>query len=180
MSVRLVGAAVVALVAALVATACGPDTPRAAGASSPGVCVSGRYWRGGTPSAEMHPGGDCIGCHTQSGGAAPAFVVAGTVYPNLDAPLDCDGVAGATVTLEDAAGVVWGLYTNDAGNFALSAKDAPDFRFPFRAQITYQGEINEMDPSQGRGSCNACHTLAGDSGAPGRAVIAGGEVRLGG
>ncbi|HVO31935.1 MAG TPA: hypothetical protein VMV18_14410 [bacterium] len=177
---RVFVAAVVAVVVALVATACGPGTPRGAGASEEGVCVSGKYWRGGAPSAEMHPGGDCIGCHARSGGSAPSFVIAGTVYPNLDAPMDCDGVAGATVTLTDAAGKVWGLYTNEAGNFALAAKDAPDFVFPFRAQITYQGQTNEMDPAQGNGSCNACHTLDGENGAPGRAVIAGGEVRLGG
>jgi uncharacterized membrane protein len=37
----------------------------------------------------MHPGGACITCHTIKGG--PAFKVAGTVFPTLHEPNDCNG-----------------------------------------------------------------------------------------
>lgn len=135
----------------------------------PAECASGMKWTGGdSESPLMHPGGDCIGCHAS--GEGPTFAVAGTVYDSSNEPLDCFGVAGATVEITDAANQVFTLTTNDAGNFFLRARDA-DVAMPIHAVVKYNGNEHAMSAAQSTGACNTCHTEQGANGAPGRILI---------
>jgi hypothetical protein len=137
-----------------------------------GTCLSGMKWTGGdSESPEMHPGGNCISCH--AAGEGPRFVVAGTVYRALNEPTDCYGVQGATVQLTDAKGTVFTMTSNKAGNFMLRARGKTP-AMPFTAQVSYKGQVNAMGSPQSTGDCAACHTAAGNNGAPGRVIIPGG------
>src|SRR5205814_8531152 len=61
----------------------------------PIVCSSNQQWtQGNNGSASRRPGGACISCHAMSGGEAPAFKIAGTVYSTVREPDDCNGVNG--------------------------------------------------------------------------------------
>ena len=133
------------------------------------TCASGLQWTGGdSESPLMHPGGDCIGCH--AAGEGPTFVIAGTVYDSPGEPLDCFGVAGATVEITDAAQQVFTLTTNDAGNFFLRARDA-SVTMPIHAVVKWSGNQHGMVAAQSTGACNSCHTEQGANGAPGRILI---------
>jgi mono/diheme cytochrome c family protein len=111
---------------------------------------------------EMHPGRDCISCHRASSqGKPPSFSIAGTVFFRLAEADDCLGVGGASISITDANNKVYSLQSNNAGNFFLRTADAPDFKPPFEAKITYQGRTGVMYPAQSLGSCNACHTPKG-------------------
>jgi hypothetical protein len=133
------------------------------------ACLSGVKWTGGdSESPEMHPGGNCIGCH--AAGEGPRFLAAGTVYRKLDEPTDCYGVQGAVVLLTDSRGKVHSLQTNKAGNFMLSAR-GQSLAMPFTAQVKFKGQVAEMATPQSTGNCAACHTAMGASGAPGRIII---------
>ena len=44
-------------------------------------------------------------------------------------------------------------------------------RVPIRAQITFGGKTRAMTGAVSSGDCNACHTLNGTSGAPGRIAL---------
>lgn len=156
------------VIGALALVACGPDTPRASGAHD--ACVSQRTWKEGDGEA-LRPGGDCIGCHAQSG--ATSLALAGTVYPDVAEPDGCFGLAGATVSISDAAGSVFERVTNESGNFWLTTQEAKGLTLPFHAAIAWNGQENEMDPRQSEGSCNACHTATGADGAPGRVALDG-------
>src|SRR5438445_547285 len=60
------------------------------------TCSSTTYWDTTAAASElMHPGKTCIGCHAATGG--PSYTIAGTVYPTMHEPDDCNGVDG-TVT----------------------------------------------------------------------------------
>ena len=58
------------------------------------ACTSGKMWTGGTDgSGSMQPGVyACINCHKSSGGEAPQFKIAGTLYPTAHEPDQCNGV----------------------------------------------------------------------------------------
>jgi hypothetical protein len=128
-------------------------------------CSSGTKWVGGDEeSPEMHPGMDCIGCHT-SRGEGPRFSVAGTVYGGPNAGDDCFGVAGAVVRITGADGKVQELGTNAAGNFYTRTA----FAAPYTAELVRGGVVvAKMQTPQTTGACNACHTA---SGSPGRIQV---------
>jgi len=150
------------------------DTPdggvREAGApipNTPTVCTSKKTWKDGNEgSGSMRPGGACNTCHSQRGG--PAYDVAGTVYPTLHEPNDCNGVAGAlTVVVTDANGKVTNLTVNGAGNFHSKETRIPA---PFTVKVTDGTKVRPMIGSLTAGDCNSCHTEKGANGAPGRIV----------
>jgi len=145
----------------------------------PVVCTSGQRWTGGnTGSPLMHPGVACLSCHSGTGGggedgdeAPPLWTIAGTVYPTVREPNDCNGVNGTTagvqVIVTDAAGRVLTLPVNTSGNFYTNAA----VTFPFHARVVRGGVVRMMTAAQSSGNCNGCHTQDGANGAPGRIVV---------
>jgi hypothetical protein len=125
-------------------------------------CSSGTKWIGDDEeSPEMHPGMDCIGCHS-SRGEGPRFSIAGSVYGGPNAGDDCFGLAGAVVRITGADGKVQELGTNAAGNFFTRTA----FVAPYTAELVRGGVVvAKMQTPQSTGACNACHTA---SGSPGR------------
>lgn len=163
------------ILAVVAVTGCGDDVPVAIDAAAlpecstedvnPGSqCSSGLFWTDGDrPSTRMRPGAPCIACHAATLGA-PIFGIAGTVYPTAHEPDDCHGAMGATVRIIDANGAILDLSVGTTGNFFAS----PPIAMPIRAEVHYQGAVRAMCEARTSGDCNACHTEAGDSGAPGR------------
>jgi hypothetical protein len=136
------------------------------------TCLSGMKWTGGNEgSAQMHPGGNCIVCH--SSGEGPRFVVAGTVYRQMNEKTDCYGVQGAVVTLTDATGAVVRLTTNKAGNFMSRGRGKEHLTMPYTAKVVFHGVERAMGTPQSTGNCAACHTAQGANGAPGRIIVPG-------
>ena len=132
------------------------------------VCLTGMKWTDGDEgSPDMHPGRSCIDCHAL--GEGPRFIIAGTVFRQLNEPNDTYGVKGVVVQLTDAKGKVIRLTTNTSGNFMLRARGNP-IAFPFTAKVLFQGREAEMATPQSTGNCAACHTAKGEHGAPGRIV----------
>lgn len=130
------------------------------------LCTSGLRWAGGNEeSPQMHPGRDCIGCHT-SGNEGPHFTLAGTVYATLEEPDDCLGVAGVVVTITDAVDRTVTLTSNHAGNFYT----AQTLTMPIRAHLAFDGREAMMQAAQSTGACASCHTATGSAAAPGRIV----------
>jgi len=129
------------------------------------VCTSGSMVPAGSPpAATMKPGKSCIQCHSATG--APAFEIAGTVYPSLHEPDDCNGVSGVKVLIIDAAGNMMQLPTNAAGNFMR----VTSFPRPYRAMVVKGNDVREMKTPQFDGDCNGCHSEWGEKGAPGRVM----------
>ncbi len=131
---------------------------------TPTVCTSGVTWaQAAPPTALMHPGKDCIACHSAMG--APAFVLAGTVYPTLHEPNDCNGAGGGnlSVVIVDAAGKSHTMPVNAAGNF-MRVTALP---MPYRAMVVSGTKVREMKTPQTDGDCNGCHSEQG-SHSPGR------------
>jgi mono/diheme cytochrome c family protein len=127
------------------------------------VCSSNMFTSpAARPSEVMKPGRPCLECHAKMGG--PAFEVAGTVYPTLNEPNECIGVAGAEVVITDARGDRHFLATNAVGNFFL-----PEGLFrPYTATVIRGTEYREMKTPQTDGDCNGCHAERPRNGAPGR------------
>jgi cytochrome c553 len=141
----------------------GPDPLNAAP-----TCTSGTFWNlGNEGSSRMHPGDACIACHRQSGGEAPTFTIAGTVYPTGHEPAECYGTSGAQVVITDNTGRTLTLTPNSAGNFYSTTALA----FPIRAKVVVNGQERVMATAQTSGDCNACHTQNGTSMAPGRVTV---------
>jgi hypothetical protein len=134
------------------------------GASTPSVCTSKTTWKGGDEGdPNMHPGGACITCHTIKGG--PAFKVAGTVFPTLHEPNDCNGdPQPINVVVTDARGKDTTLQTNGVGNFFTRTKIAA----PFKVKLVNGAKTRAMNGTLTAGDCNSCHTEKGANGAPGR------------
>jgi hypothetical protein len=111
----------------------------------------------------MRPGRACIDCHSQvADPQPPPFDIAGTVYPTVHEPSDCRGAENATVVIIDAKGVVHELQTNAAGNFMLDTPEKGDpLPMPYRAVVSWQGNLREMLTPQTNGDCNSCHTESG-------------------
>jgi hypothetical protein len=128
-------------------------------------CSSGTKWIGDDEgSEEMHPGRDCIGCHT-SRGDGPRFAIAGTVYGGPNAGDGCFGLSGATVRITGADGKVQELATNGAGNFFTHA----GFVAPYTAELVRGGVVvAKMQTAQTSGACNTCHKATGS---PGRITV---------
>ena len=128
------------------------------------TCTSDVTWtRGDHGSPAMHPGRACISCHEASD--APIWTVAGTVYPSLHEPNDCNGAHGSVeVVITDATGATLTLPVNTAGNFFTSTS----VTFPIHAKVVNGSVENAMTDAQTSGDCNSCHTQGGTSSAPGR------------
>jgi hypothetical protein len=114
----------------------------------------------------MLPGEDCTRCHKAGSEyeRAPVWSVAGTVYPNAEA-LPNEGVAGVSIHLMDASGVVLEtLRSNDAGNFytgrALPAN--------YRVELEHVGGRIAMPCPPPSGGCSKCHSDPPIGFAPGR------------
>ncbi|HSN25152.1 MAG TPA: hypothetical protein VLT45_02670 [Kofleriaceae bacterium] len=142
--------------------ATGPDPLNAAP-----VCTSGRYYTGGEGST-MRPGDACIACHARSGGEAPTFSIAGTLYPTGHEPAECDGTSGpASIVITDARGTVLTLTPNSVGTFTSYAS----VTFPIKAKVVAGTKERAMAGAQTSGDCNACHTQNGTNMAPGRITM---------
>lgn len=151
----------------LAMTACGEgeDDEHEGGVASD-LCASGTRWAGGNEeSPQMHPGYDCIGCHTAER-EGPRFSIAGTVHATLDEPDDCFGVPGVAVTIIGADDQSIELVTNSAGNFYASAT----MTLPIRVRLAFDGREAVMQAPQTTGACATCHTSTGTNLAPGRIV----------
>lgn len=149
-------------------TACtdpAPDAGTDAGAIV-SRCTSGKRWeRGDRGDDEMHPGAPCLACHAMSGG--PSLRIAGTVYPTLHEPTDCNGTPrppNLTVVVTDSRNRTFRLNVNGVGNF--NTRDIP--RPPLTAVVTDGQKTRAMVGKVTSGDCNSCHTEAGANGAPGR------------
>jgi len=128
-------------------------------------CRSGLRWDGGdAESPRMHPGMDCLGCH-QERGEAEEYTLGGTVYEGLTEADDCYGVAGVTVELTGADGVVVTMTTNEAGNFT---REHASVAVPYTAKLIRDGREVAMQTPQTILSCNVCHAQTGLNMAPGR------------
>jgi len=155
---------------------CGAGGAGGAGGSAPEptapTCTSNRTWTGGTDgSKDMQPGVACISCHSQSGGEAPTFALAGTVYPTVHEPDQCygaSGAAGVRVVITGADGAVVTLTPGTSGNFSYQGSLAK----PYTAKVTdMNGGVRAMSQAQTSGDCNGCHTQSGANAAPGRIVV---------
>ncbi len=133
------------------------------------VCTSGTMWtEGDHGSALMHPGEACIACHTVDHG--PTFAAAGTVFPTLHEPDNCDGanLSGmAVIDIVDSKGVETKIPVDSVGNFHAYA-DQVTITPPFSAAVVEGTKSRAMTEHQTTGDCNGCHTVEGASGAPGR------------
>lgn len=156
------------LTAILLAVAsCGGEGDEVAEVSSD-VCASGLQWVGGDEeSPRMHPGRDCIGCHTDEG-EGPRFNAAGTVFSAYDEADDCFGVEGALIEIVDANRATYSATTNEAGNFFFEKQAIAT---PVTASITYDGNTLEMTTPAPSSNCASCHTASGLGGAAGRIVV---------
>lgn len=144
----------------------GNEAPGASVTTS-AVCTSGTAWNGGNEgSPAMNPGLACINCHA-SGGEAPRFSIAGTLYPSLHEPDLCNGASAATVVITGADGQTLTMTAHAGGNFYSELAVAT----PFAAKVVFQGRERAMAAHQTSGDCNGCHTQNGANGAPGRIVL---------
>ena len=133
--------------------------------NTPVMCSSGIYWNGGSDgSSRMHPGRACNACHSMSGGEAPRFSIAGTVYPSAHEPDDCYGKSAISVVITGANGAIITLNSNSAGNFYSYASVAT----PYHAKVVSSAGERAMSAGQVSGDCNTCHTEGGSKSAPGR------------
>ena len=114
----------------------------------------------------MHPGGNCIECHS-SGGEGPRYAIAGTVMNDSKDDTNCDGVSGVTVEITGANGQKITLTTNGAGNF-FSSGSVPT---PYTAKVISGGKTRAMSAAQTDLNCAGCHTAEGANGAPGRVFV---------
>jgi hypothetical protein len=135
------------------------------------TCTSNTTWKGGSDgNSNMNPGMACISCHKSSGGEAPSYSVAGTLYPTAHEPDLCNGTTGggtAQVVVTGADGKTLTLTPNSAGNFYSSTT----VKFPYQAKVVYMGQERSMVETQSTGDCNSCHTQSGTNGAPGRILL---------
>jgi len=155
--------------------ACGGDagTTPSDPLNAPPTCTSNTTWtRGTNGSSSMEPGQACISCHAKSGGEAPTFVIAGTLYPTGHEPDNCNGVNGSTsgakVVVTGNNGSTVTLTPNSAGNF-YSSTSLPG---PYQAKVVNSAGIERvMSSTASTGDCNSCHTQNGTNGAPGRITL---------
>lgn len=147
---------------------CQPTVPDGGLPDTPPQCSSNIFWTGGENSS-MRPGEACIACHSREL-EAPQYAVAGTVYPTVHEPNDCNGggsvLAGSKVIVRDSAGHTLTLTPNSVGNFFSLTRLTP----PIYASVQRNGLTRAMVASPTTGDCNSCHTQSGALSAPGRIV----------
>jgi hypothetical protein len=140
---------------------------------TPVTCTSGKTTPNGGGSQTMDPGQACINCHQSTGGEAPLFAIAGTVYPTAHEPDNCNGANGtngAKVVIVDKNGQSLTLTPNSVGNFSYQGAQGA-IATPFTAKVTYMGRERIMTTPQTSGDCNSCHTVSGAMSAPGRIML---------
>ena len=141
--------------------------------NAPPTCTSNTTWNQGADEtgSTMAPGQGCISCHQASGGEAPNFVIAGTLYPTGHEPNNCNGVngiTGARVVVTGSNGTSITLTPNSAGNFTSSTALSP----PYMAKVVNAAGVERaMSSTASAGDCNLCHTQNGASNAPGRVTL---------
>jgi hypothetical protein len=133
-------------------------------------CTSKSSWMGGLQgSAEMTPGQACIACHAMTP-RAPQYTVAGTIYPGLHDPDDCNGADGLGTAIavfsSDGSEIGTRLQVNRVGNFFVNRTMPVEFR----VKVIAQGKESALHSPIKGGDCNACHTAGGASGAKGRVL----------
>jgi hypothetical protein len=144
----------------------GGTKPADASADAATVCTSGTTWAQGAPASElMHPGKTCIACHSAMQG--PPYTLAGTVYPTIHEPNDCNGASAPnlSVLIIDATGKTHTMPVNEAGNF-MRVTSIP---MPYRAMVVDGVKVREMKTPQTDGDCNGCHSEQGNH-SPGRVM----------
>ena len=142
--------------------------PAGTGCGGP-TCSSGKTWTGGNEgSPDMNPGMACNLCHGSDEG--PSFSISGTLYPTIHEPALCHGAnasTGAQVVVTGADGRTLTLAPNAAGNFFSEMAVVT----PYTAKVVTSAGQRAMTAAQTSGDCNACHTMAGANGAPGRILL---------
>ena len=130
------------------------------GGTSAQVCTSKKTWTSGN-GPDMRPGNDCRSCHSN-------FVIAGTVYPTLNEPNNCDGTGagGVKVVITGADNTTLTLTpSTTSGNFYSTQS----VKTPYSVKLTNSaGASRSMTAHQTAGNCNSCHSSSGTNGAPGR------------
>lgn len=151
------------------------DGPRPIDPNTPATCSSKNYWLlGDHDSPDMHPGRACIQCHTDRR-EGPSLKIAGTVYPSVHEPDDCnsggdDDPTLAVVEIIDANGKSTNFTPRASGNFSDWRKTT-SITFPIRARVHYKDKTRVMATAVTTGDCNSCHTQYGAENAPGRIVL---------
>jgi len=120
-------------------------------------------------AGEMYPGRSCIGCHAEHNG--PKYIVAGTVFAEIDERNDCTGFGGITIEVTDANGKPYTMVSNSVGNFYLPESEAVGFAFPFKAKAIRGEREFAMEDAQDTGDCASCHTATGENDANGRIIV---------
>lgn len=137
------------------------------------TCLTGLRWVGGdNPSAEMHPGSDCVGCHRDTG--ARPLLLGGTVYPTggpgWEPPLDdCFGLEGVEVIVVDAEGRERSTLTNRAGNFYFEGRES-ELAMPYSVSMPFTQNgievVSQMFTQPSYGGCARCHSARAESTGP--------------
>jgi hypothetical protein len=98
-------------------------------------------------------GTDCLGCHNDADPTAGTFDFAGTVFDTAGGP-----EAGVHIRLRDSNDRLFGVTTDDAGNFFLPRNTGAVFPvFPdlSACPTTIRMAGSLLDSTEG--SCNRCH-----------------------
>jgi hypothetical protein len=161
-----------ALVLALVASACDPDTDADDGAEDPIVPGDPRFER--DPSLDVplvskagdttsHLNGEnCMRCHQQFGPGTGRFTIGGSLYTDEHSTTP---MAGGTIELRTAplgeGELVFSLEVDANGNFySTDPLPFPEAElFPWVRSSSGAG-TNGMEFPVSSGACNACHTPA--------------------
>jgi mono/diheme cytochrome c family protein len=156
------------------------DAGKSDGGDGTTKCTSNKQWTGGnTANPNMNPGEACIFCHVNNPTRENQFYFAGTIYPTSHEPDDCYGKAPPpelTVTITDSRTNAGGqprpqtftMKANEAGNFFLPVRGNIRPVAPFSVSISDGTKTRVMPVKAPNGDCNACHTVQGSNGAPGR------------
>ncbi len=123
--------------------------------AGPANCSTNSAWlNGDEESPLMHPGGNCIECHSRKG-EGPIYAIAGTVQGAATDNIDCNGIAGVTVSLLGSNGKTLDLTSNAAGNFFSSSTSG--LTAPYRVTLTKGEKTVSMSASQTDFNCASCH-----------------------
>ena len=139
------------------------------------TCASGVIWDQGETGADlMHPGRDCVSCHTAE---APqyAYFFAGTVYSALHEADSCESPPPPDGQIEilDESGAVTMTFVADANGNFTSSTIAAGVPVPYTARLLANGLARSMVGEQTSGDCNSCHTEQGGTTTVGSALAPG-------
>jgi hypothetical protein len=102
-----------------------------------------------SPSGHHNAGQECQGCH--SGGGAPTFYIAGTLYDTVNGTT---AIAGATIHITDGAGKSVTTISAQNGNFWTTTA----LTYPIKVSASLCPNTQPMNGSvSGNGACNNCH-----------------------